>query len=242
VQRQAVFADPLWRGGTYPASHPPHQGLQIARMAAMLTYRSTESYADKFERRGSHRACPPALEDRAGTWCAASRKPGATGPGSRYDTTGGVAAPPPPRAGAQGPAAPVPVAPAGASGRVGLPYWSVESYLHHHGTKFLSRFDPGCYVALTYTVDSQDVGRGRGGVEAALASLASPLLVVGVDSDGLYPLSMQTAVAKGARHGSLSVLSSPVGHDGFLVEIERLNEVVGDWMADACEGAGRARL
>ena len=46
--------------------------------------------------------------------------------------------------------------------------YAVESYLDHQGNKLISRFDPGSYVTLTEAMNSHDVGRGRGGVEAAL--------------------------------------------------------------------------
>ncbi|KAA0163504.1 hypothetical protein FNF31_02898 [Cafeteria roenbergensis] len=239
VQRRAIFADPLWRGGAYPADRPPREGLGLARMAAMLTYRTAASFESKFARQGAHRPCPSELEAQAGDWSTSAR--GTAPDGASVDTTGGIAQAPParkPRAGAvaadarTGSPEPTPARTTGqgASG-VSLPYWSVESYLHHQGGKFPARFDPGCYVALTYTLDTHDVGRGRGGVEAALARLEVPLLVVGVDSDGLYPLGLQQRMARAARFSTLAVLSSPHGHDGFLVEIDRLNEVIVEWMS-----------
>lgn len=244
MQRRAIFADPCWQGGAYPADRPPLGGLGLARMAAMLTYRTAASFESKFARQGAHRPCPPELEAKAGDWSTSAR--GTAPGGASVDTTGGIAQTPParkPRAGAEAvagapgdsPAALAGSADSGAesegSHRVSLPYWSVESYLHHQGGKFPSRFDPGCYVALTYTLDTHDVGRGRGGVEAALAGLEVPLLVVGVDSDGLYPLGLQKRMARAAQSSTLAVLSSPHGHDGFLVEIDRLNEVIVAWMS-----------
>jgi homoserine acetyltransferase len=57
-------------------------------------------------------------------------------------------------------------------------------------------------------------------------------LVVGVDSDALYPLELQKSIAMAVPGGSLAVLSSPHGHDGFLIEIARLNTVVAAWMRE----------
>lgn len=206
----------------------------------MLTYRTAASFESKFARQGAHRPCPPELEAQAGGWSTSAR--GTAHDGSSPDTTGGIAQTPParkPRAGAVAAVAlasgPTSATAPGAAGKgasdISLPYWSVESYLHHQRGKFPARFDPGCYVALTYTLDTHDVGRGRGGVEAALAGLEVPLLVVGVDSDGLYPLGLQQRMARAARFSTLAVLSSPHGHDGFLVEIDRLNEVIVEWMS-----------
>ena len=52
----------------------------------------------------------------------------------------------------------------------------------------LTRFDANCYVSLTHTLDSHDVGRGRGGVAVALAAVRQPVLVVGITSDVLCTL------------------------------------------------------
>lgn len=211
-------------------------------MAAMLTYRTPASFAEKFARHASHAPCSEEYEAEAGLWSSGARMRLATAgassaAGGGVDTTGGIALPAPPRkphAGEASSASAVPAhtAASGDGARVGLPFWSVESYLHHQGSKFPSRFDPACYVALTYTLDTHDVGRGRGGVEAALGSLTVPVLVIGVDSDALYPLELQRNMAMATPGGSLAVLSSPHGHDGFLIEIDRLNTVVSAWMCD----------
>lgn len=51
AQRQAVFADPLWQGGRYHPERPPAAGLAVARMMAMCTYRSRDSFEERFGRR-----------------------------------------------------------------------------------------------------------------------------------------------------------------------------------------------
>lgn len=51
VGRQAIMADPNWRGGTYYGGEPPNRGLAIARMIAHITYLSDESMRQKFGRR-----------------------------------------------------------------------------------------------------------------------------------------------------------------------------------------------
>ena len=69
-------------------------------------------------------------------------------------------------------------------------------------------------------MDRHDVGRDRGGVERALASIDVPVLVVSVDSDGLYPPSEQQELARLIPGAELHTLHSPHGHDGFLIETE----------------------
>lgn len=97
--------------------------------------------------------------------------------------------------------------------------YAVESYLDHHAAKLVRRFDAASYVRLTEMMNAHDVGRGRGGVAAALRRVTATTLVAGVDSDRLYPLAQQAELAAGIPGaGDLRVIESPYGHDGFLVE------------------------
>ncbi len=113
-------------------------------------------------------------------------------------------------------------------GKGGL--FSVQSYLQHHGRKLARRFDANSYIRLVQAIQSHDVGRGRGGVETALASYTGPALVVAVDSDRLYPLknSIQLDSALPGSTG-IKVVRSPVGHDGFLVESDQLNAFIAEF-------------
>jgi homoserine O-acetyltransferase len=103
--------------------------------------------------------------------------------------------------------------------------FAVASYLEHHADKLIRRFDADSYVVLTETMNTWDVGRGRGGVEPALARVTARAVVAGVDSDRLYPLALQQRVADGLGV-PLRVLSSPYGHDGFLVEADAVGALV----------------
>jgi homoserine O-acetyltransferase/O-succinyltransferase len=51
VGRQAIMADPNWRGGDYYEDSPPARGLAVARMVGHITYMSEASMAEKFGRR-----------------------------------------------------------------------------------------------------------------------------------------------------------------------------------------------
>ncbi|HEU5484796.1 MAG TPA: homoserine O-acetyltransferase, partial [Microlunatus sp.] len=75
--------------------------------------------------------------------------------------------------------------------------YAVESYLDHHGAKLVGRFDAGSYVILTEAMNSHDVGRDRGGVEAALSRITARTAVAGIDSDRLYPLEQSIRLAAG---------------------------------------------
>jgi homoserine O-acetyltransferase/O-succinyltransferase len=108
--------------------------------------------------------------------------------------------------------------------------FAVASYLDHHAAKLAARFDAGSYVVLTEAMNSWDVGRGRGGVPAALSRVTARAVVAGVDSDRLYPLTQQQRVADGLGV-PLRVIASPYGHDGFLLETEAVGGLVRELLA-----------
>lgn len=104
--------------------------------------------------------------------------------------------------------------------------YAVESYLDHQAGKLANRFDAGSYVVLTRSMNGHDVGRGRGGTEAALRRVTAATTVVGVDSDRLYPLEQQEHVAEHVPGARLEVVASRYGHDGFLVETAAVARVL----------------
>ena len=105
--------------------------------------------------------------------------------------------------------------------------YAVQSYLEYQGDKLARRFDPGTYVALTEALSSHDVGRGRGGVRAALRSCPVPVVVGGITSDRLYPIRLQEQLAELLPGCSgLDVVESAYGHDGFLVETELVGKLI----------------
>ncbi|HEX3680443.1 MAG TPA: homoserine O-acetyltransferase [Galbitalea sp.] len=114
------------------------------------------------------------------------------------------------------------ISPLGGGGR-----YAVESYLDFHGNKFTRRFDANSYITLVNAMNSHDIGRDRGGVAAALARVTAHALVLGIDSDRLFPLAHQQLIASllpsTIDDGEVVVISSPFGHDGFLIE----DEIVG---------------
>ncbi|BBZ34996.1 homoserine O-acetyltransferase MetX [Mycolicibacterium confluentis] len=105
--------------------------------------------------------------------------------------------------------------------------YAVQSYLEHQGSKLLARFDAGSYVVLSDALSIHDVGRGRGGVEAALKSCPVPVVVGGITSDRLYPLRLQQELADLLPGcDGLDVVDSMCGHDGFLVETEAVGVLI----------------
>ncbi|RJO72200.1 homoserine O-acetyltransferase [Nocardia panacis] len=109
--------------------------------------------------------------------------------------------------------------------------YAVQSYLEHQAEKLCSRFDPATYVLLTEAMNRHDVGRGRGGVAAALAATPVPCVIGGVDSDRLYPLRTQQELADGLPGcDGLEVVHSRDGHDGFLTESAAVSKLLVETM------------
>ena len=105
--------------------------------------------------------------------------------------------------------------------------YAIESYLGYHGEKLARRFDANSYVVLSEAMNHHDVGRGRGGVPAALGAIRAQTTVLGIDSDRLYPLRLQEELVELIPTAtSLHVISSLVGHDGFLLEVDQIGKVV----------------
>ena len=111
--------------------------------------------------------------------------------------------------------------------------FAVQSYLDHHGDKLARRFDANTYVTLTRTMITHDLGRDRGGVEAALAGVTARALVVAVDSDRLFTPAQSERIAAGIRGaGPVRYVRSEYGHDGFLIEEDQVGALVADFLGD----------
>ena len=114
--------------------------------------------------------------------------------------------------------------------------FEVEAYLEHHAQKFTGEFDANCYLYLSRASDLFDLSQHGGSIEAALKGVqAERVLVVGVESDTLFPMIQQrelasdfTAVGKLVQ---LVELPSVQGHDSFLVDMDRFCPVVSEFLA-----------
>ena len=102
--------------------------------------------------------------------------------------------------------------------------FQIESYLEYQGNKIVDRFDAVSYVRLTQAMDSHDVGFGRGSYRRALQRVDKPILVIGINSDKLYPISEQKELAQLLPFGRYAEVQSPHGHDAFLIEFDQMNK------------------
>ncbi len=100
------------------------------------------------------------------------------------------------------------------------------SYQRHQGKKLSDRFDAYSYWYLSFEVDSQNVGRGRGGVKAALAAIKADVIVISIDSDVIFPAYEMKAMADMVPGADYHMITSHYGHDGFLLESDQITEIL----------------
>lgn len=116
----------------------------------------------------------------------------------------------------------------GATLRDHLDLWQrfeVERYLDYHGDKLARRFDTNSYLTIGKAMDLHDVGRGRGGIDVAMARIQVPSLVLGIWSDMLYPEYQQRQIHALLSRGAASTyvgIDSPHGHDAFLIDVDQV--------------------
>ncbi|TLS38791.1 homoserine O-acetyltransferase MetX [Pseudalkalibacillus caeni] len=108
--------------------------------------------------------------------------------------------------------------------------FEIESYLHYQGKKLTKRFDANSYLYLLKAMDSHDIGRDRGGWEAALYAIRAPIVAIGYKGDLLYPphqlRKMIDEYRRIGKEGDFYEVDTRFGHDGFLVEFEKWGFIV----------------
>lgn len=109
--------------------------------------------------------------------------------------------------------------------------FKASSYISYQGDKLVSRFNAYCYWLLTKAMDSHQLARGRGGsVEDVLRQIRQKTLLVGVTSDILCPVEEQRFMAAYMPDAALIEIDSAYGHDGFMVEGQKIATLLGEWL------------
>lgn len=101
-----------------------------------------------------------------------------------------------------------------------------SSYQRYQGEKLCNRFDAYSYHIITKAFDTHNAGRSRGGAAQALESITCPTMVVGISTDIIFPVSDQIYLYRYIPESTFRMITSPFGHDGFLVEHDKLNEIL----------------
>ena len=100
------------------------------------------------------------------------------------------------------------------------------SYQAYQGEKLARRFNAFSYWYLSKAMDSHNVGRGRGSVEKGLERVKAKSLFIGMETDILFPIPEQQYLASEVENGEFAMIDSLYGHDGFLLEPEKLTKVI----------------
>lgn len=101
-----------------------------------------------------------------------------------------------------------------------------SSYQQYQGEKLIKRFDAFAYWTLSKGMDSQHVGRGRGSIKDALGKIRAKTLILGVDTDVLFPVEEQHLLRDGIPGAKYAEIKSLFGHDGFLIETEQITTYI----------------
>ncbi len=111
-----------------------------------------------------------------------------------------------------------------------LDNFRASSYQRYQGQKLSNRFNAFSYWVFTKAMDSHNVGRGRTSVESALKKINAKTLVIGIDTDLLFPIHEQKYLAQHIPGAHFAALSSAHGHDGFLVEFDQFKSIVRNFL------------
>jgi homoserine O-acetyltransferase len=121
--------------------------------------------------------------------------------------------------------------------------FAIETYLEHQGRKLARRFDPRAYLAQLAAMDSHDVERaprGFTGTWRGLERVEATVVAAGVDTDLLFFPSHATALAARIPGATARTITSPHGHDAFLIELDQVDAILREALARA-PFAARAR-
>lgn len=117
-----------------------------------------------------------------------------------------------------------------------LDAFRASSYQQYQGEKLWQRFDPNAYWILSKAMDNHNIARGRGSMAAALATIQAKALVIGIDTDLLFPVLEQSQIAEHIPDSRFEVITSNYGHDGFLTETETIKHLLKDFLRATFNG------
>ncbi|MDQ7949127.1 MAG: homoserine O-acetyltransferase [Pedobacter sp.] len=111
--------------------------------------------------------------------------------------------------------------------------YRAASYQNYQGEKLCKRFNAYSYWYLSKAMDSHNVGRGRKSITDALTEVKSNTLVIGIENDILFPIAEQQFLATHIPHAQLKSINCAYGHDGFLIETDKLTNIIGNFLKES---------
>lgn len=111
-----------------------------------------------------------------------------------------------------------------------IAHFNSESYQRYQGEKLAKRFNAFSYYALSKSMDSHNVGRGRASVIEALHRIKAKTLSIGIKSDLLFPIEEQEYLAAHIEGAKFRQIDSYYGHDGFLLEFEQIQQHITEFI------------
>jgi len=120
--------------------------------------------------------------------------------------------------------------------------FKASSYQNYQGEKLVKRFNAYSYWYLTKAMDTHNLGRNRSSLKVALKSIKANTLAIGIKNDFLFPLEEQKFIAENINGAKYEEIASFYGHDGFLLETQKLEEVIGGFLKTIKEEAKKSNL
>jgi homoserine O-acetyltransferase len=112
--------------------------------------------------------------------------------------------------------------------------FAVETYLDHQGQAFVERFDANCYLYITKAMDYFDLTKEYGSLAGAFANTSCRFLLISFASDWLFTPEQSReivdALVANRKDVSYCDISSPYGHDAFLLEPEVLGSFISGFL------------
>lgn len=108
--------------------------------------------------------------------------------------------------------------------------FKTASYQRYQGEKLAKRFNAFSYYFLSKSMDSHNVGRGRGSIEMALQLISARTFVIGITTDILFPVAEQQFIADKIPGALFRTIHSNYGHDGFLLEFEQIENIISHFL------------
>lgn len=110
---------------------------------------------------------------------------------------------------------------------------NAETYQRYQANKLAERFNAFSYYNLSLSRATYDLSKGYPGLEEALKRITANTFVIGIETDGLFPVTEQQFLAEQINDAKLSVIASDYGHDGFLVEYEKISNLISEFLVSA---------